>query len=155
MDAEIYLDRNTFIHRLDPRTKILILMMVFVVVLYFEHPLWVLPTTLLILLQGYFSKSLVNLKRIRLILIILTISSLILWNLFSRGVTPLFGPITVEGLLYSFNRILVMTSLITAGHDFPIYHAYRGICAGHDPFWAALPGGFCHFHRPAHGSDHL
>jgi energy-coupling factor transport system permease protein len=118
MDSEIYLDRNTLFHRLDPRTKILILLTVFVVVLYFEHPLWVLPTTLLIILQGYFSKSLVNLNRIRLILIILTISSLILWTLFSKGITPLFGPITVEGLLYSFNRILVMTSLITEGMIF-------------------------------------
>lgn len=118
MDSEIYLDRNTLFHRLDPRTKILILMTVFVVVLYFEHPLWVLPISLLILLHGYLSKSLVNLKRIRFILIILTISSLVLWNLFSKGVTPLFGPVTVEGLLYSFNRILVMTSLITEGMIF-------------------------------------
>jgi energy-coupling factor transport system permease protein len=115
MDSEIYLDRNTLFHRLDPRTKILILMVVFVVVLYFEHPLWVLPVTLLILLQGYLAKSLVNLNRIRLILIILTISSLILWTLFSKGKTPLVGPITKEGLLYSLDRILVMTSLIIEG----------------------------------------
>jgi energy-coupling factor transport system permease protein len=118
MDQEIYLDRNSLFHRLDPRTKIFILLTVFVVVLYFEHPLWVLPTTILILLQGYFSKTLVNLKRIRPILIILTISSLILWTLFSRGKTHLFGPITVEALLYSFDRILVMTSLIIAGMVF-------------------------------------
>ena len=118
MDSEIYLDRNTLFHRLDPRTKILILLTVFVVVLYFEHPLWVLPISLLIIFHGYFSKSLVNLKRIRPILIILTISSLVLWTLFSKGVTPLLGPITVEGLLWSFNRILVMTSLITEGMIF-------------------------------------
>ncbi|RPJ43899.1 MAG: energy-coupling factor transporter transmembrane protein EcfT [Chloroflexi bacterium] len=118
MDQEIYLDRDTFFHRLDPRTKIFILMTVFVVVLYFEHPLWVLPMTILILLQGYFSKSLSNLRRIRLILIILTISSLILWTLFSRGQTRIFGPITQEGLLFAFNRILVMTSLIIEGMIF-------------------------------------
>ncbi len=118
MDSEIYLDLNTVFHRLDPRTKILILLTVFVVVLYFEHPLWVLPISLLIILQGFLAKSLVNLKRIRLILIILTISSLILWNLFSKGRTPLFGPVTEEGLLFSLNRILVMTSLITEGMIF-------------------------------------
>ena len=118
MDSEIYLDRNTIFHRLDPRTKIFVLMTVFVVVLYFEHPLWVLPISLLIILQGFLSKSLVNLKRIRFILIILTISSLILWTLFTKGETRLFGPVTVEGMLYSFNRILVMTSLITEGMIF-------------------------------------
>lgn len=118
MDQEIYLDRDTLFHRLDPRTKIFILMTVFVVVLYFEHPLWVLPTFILILLQGYFAKSLVNLKRIRLILIILAISSLILWNLFTRGKTPLFGPVTREGLLFSIDRILLMMSLIIEGMIF-------------------------------------
>jgi energy-coupling factor transport system permease protein len=118
MDQEIYLDRDTLFHRLDPRTKIFILMTVFVVVLYFENPLWVLPITILILLQGYFSKSLVNLKRIRLILIILTISSLVLWTLFSRGRTQLYGPISKEGLMFAVNRILVMVSLIIEGMIF-------------------------------------
>ncbi len=118
MDQEIYLDRNTIFHRLDPRTKIFILMTIFVVVLYFEHPLWVLPAFILILLQGYFARSLVNLKRIRLILIILAISSLILWNLFTRGKTPLFGPVTREGLLFSIDRILLMMSLIIEGMIF-------------------------------------
>lgn len=118
MEQEIYLDRDTLFHRLDPRTKIFILLTMFVVVLYFEHPLWVLPITLLILLHGYLSKALVNLKRIRMILIIFVISSLILWTLFSNGVTPLIGPIEVESLLFSFNRILVMGSLVSEGMFF-------------------------------------
>lgn len=118
MEQELYLDRNTFFHRLDPRTKIFILLTVFLVVLFFEHPLWVLPFTLLIILHGALSQSLSNLRRIRFILIILTISSLILWTLFSDGVTPLFAYVEVESLLFAFNRILVMTSLITEGMVF-------------------------------------
>jgi energy-coupling factor transport system permease protein len=118
MEREIYLDYNTFFHRLDPRTKIFILMTAFVVILYFEHPLWVLPITLTILLHGALSRSLSNLRRIRYILIILTISSLLLWTLFSAGQTPLFLWVEVESLLFAFNRILVMTSLITTGMIF-------------------------------------
>ncbi len=67
MDSDIYLDLNTIIHRLDPRTKICILLTVFILVLYFENPLWTLPFTLLVILQGFFGKALVNLRRIRYI----------------------------------------------------------------------------------------
>ena len=118
MDQEIYLDRNTIFHRLDPRTKIIILLTAFVVVLYFEHPLWILPITLLVLLHGAVSKSLVNLRRIRIILIILSISSLILWTLFANGVTPFFWYIEWEALLFAINRILVFASLVTEGMIF-------------------------------------
>ena len=118
MESEIYLDLNTFFHRLDPRTKIFILLSAFVVILYFEHPLWVLPISLLILLHGLLARSLRNLRRIRYIMIILTISSLVLWTLFASGQTPLFWFIEAESLLFAFNRVLVMLSLITTGMIF-------------------------------------
>jgi len=118
MDQEIYLDRKTFFHKLDPRTKIVILLAAFVLILYFENPLWVLPLTLLILLHGYFSESLVNLKRIRLIMIILTISSMILWSFFSNGVTPFVWVIELEAFQFAMARTMVMLSLITEGMIF-------------------------------------
>jgi len=115
MDAEIYLDNNSFIHRLDPRTKIIVFLLTFVAILLFQNPLWMLPVTLLVLLQLFVSKSFKNLRRIRYILIVLTVSSLILWNLFSRGSTPLFWFITMESLLYSIARTLLMILMISAG----------------------------------------
>jgi len=115
MDSEIYLDRDTVIHRLDPRTKILMLLTAFVVLLYFQDPLWVLPLSVLVIVWGFVAKSIVNLRRIRYILFILTISSLIMWTLFSGGETPLFWIFEVEAVKYSIARTLVMLSLITTG----------------------------------------
>jgi energy-coupling factor transport system permease protein len=118
MDSEIYLDLNSFIHRLDPRTKIFILLTVFVTVLYFQHPLWVLPISLLVVLEGYVSHTLVNLRRISYLMIILTISSLVLWSIFAQGVTPFFWFVEKEAFLFAINRAMVMLTLITAGMVF-------------------------------------
>lgn len=118
MDQEIYLDRKTFFHKLDPRTKIVILLAAFVLILYYENPLWVLPLALIILLHGYFSESLVNLKRIRLIMIILTISSMVLWSFFASGETPFVWVIELEAFQFAIARTMVMLSLITEGMIF-------------------------------------
>lgn len=115
MDAEIYLDKNTFFHRLDPRTKITVFLLTFVALLLFENPLWMLPVAFLILLQMVISGSTRNMGRIRYILIVLTVSGLVLWNLFSKGVTPLFWIFTVESFLFSIARTMLMILMISAG----------------------------------------
>lgn len=115
MEQEIYLDRNTWVHRLDPRTKIFLLLTFFVILPYFQHPLWVLPIALLVFLHGILSQSLANLRRIRYILIVLTLASLVLWNFFSKGPTSLFWVFSSESLLYSLGRTLIMVSLILEG----------------------------------------
>jgi len=115
MDAEIYLDNNSFIHRLDPRTKITTFLLTFVAILLFENPLWMLPITFLIFIQLWVSRSFINLKRIRYILIVLMISSLILWNIFAKGVTPLFWFLKLESFEFSIARTLLMILMISAG----------------------------------------
>ena len=115
MDAEIYLDNNSVIHRLDPRTKIVTFLLTFVAILLFENPLWMLPVTILIVLQLLVSGSVRNLRRIRYILIVLTISSMVLWNLFSSGVTPLLGFLTVESFTFAVARTMLMILMISAG----------------------------------------
>lgn len=115
MDAEIYIDNNSFIHRLDPRVKILIFLLTFVAILLFENPLWMIPITILILVQLIVSGALVNMRRIRYILIVLTVSSMILWNLFSTGETVLFWRISVESLSFAIARTLLMLLMISTG----------------------------------------
>ena len=115
MDAEVYLDNKSFIHRLDPRTKITTFLLTFVAILLFEDPFWMLPVAFLIVLQLVVSRSLINFRRIRYILIVLMISSLVLWNVFSRGVTPLFWIFTVESFYFSIARSLLMILMISAG----------------------------------------
>lgn len=115
MEQEIYLDRDTWIHRLDPRMKLLILLAFFVILPYFHHPLWVLPISGLVFLHGILAQSLINLRRIRYILVVLTLASLLLWNFFSSGRSHLFWIFSEESLTYSLGRTLIMVSLIIEG----------------------------------------
>jgi energy-coupling factor transport system permease protein len=118
MESEIYLDLNTWIHRLDPRTKIIMLAVFFVLILYFPNPLWAFPFAVLVFLEGFLSRSLVNLNRIKGILIILTIFSVVMWTFFSSGTTTLFWIIKLQALEFAVSRMLVIVSLITAGMVF-------------------------------------
>ncbi len=115
MDAELYLDLNTVIHRLDPRTKILLFVYSFIVIVLYEHPLWLLPITLLVLLHTAVARSWRNLWRIRVLLLILTVWSLILWNFFAKGETHLFWIVDEESLLFSIARTMLLLVMIIAG----------------------------------------
>lgn len=115
MEAEIYLDYKTAIHRLDPRTKLLVFLLIFVSVLQFENPLWLLPCVALVFIQLVIARAWPNLYRIRFVLMVLTISSIVIWNFFASGVTPLFWIFEVESLLYSISRTLLMLTIITMG----------------------------------------
>ena len=115
MDSEIYLDLDTFFHRLDPRTKIVTFLLTFIAIVLFEDPLWMLPVAFVVVLQLVVSGSARNLLRIRYVLIVLTISSLILWNLFAKGVTPLFWIFKLEPFLYSLARTMLMVLMISTG----------------------------------------
>jgi energy-coupling factor transport system permease protein len=115
MDSEIYLDNNSFFHRLDPRVKIIIFLLTFVAILLFQNPIWMLPIAVLVLIQLFVSGAVKNLRRIRYVLIVLTVSSLVLWNLFATGETQLFWRISVESLQYSISRTLLMLLMISTG----------------------------------------
>jgi energy-coupling factor transport system permease protein len=118
MDSEIYLDRNTPVHRLDPRTKIALMVLCFVAPAYYQNPLWVAPVAVLVLLHGLLSRSLGNLRRMRHLMIILGVSSFVLWNLFTKGETRLFGFVYQESLAFSVGRTIMMLTVIAAGMIF-------------------------------------
>jgi energy-coupling factor transport system permease protein len=115
MDSEIYLDINSFIHRLDPRTKITVFLLTFVAILMFENPIWMLPVAFFVILQLIVSGAFRNLRRIRYILIVLTISSMTLWNIFAQGVTPLFWFIELESLGFAIARTMLILLMISTG----------------------------------------
>jgi len=118
MQWEIYLERDTPVHRLDPRTKILSMLFSFVVLCYFQDPWWVLGLSAAVLLHGFWARSLPNLFHIRYILAVLSLSSLVLWNLFARGPTTLWGFVSVESLRYSVGRTLMMLAIALSGVTF-------------------------------------
>jgi energy-coupling factor transport system permease protein len=119
MNIFLYLDRETWAHRLDPRTKIFAALILFSLCLCFNHPLYMGAVTLGILAIAVFSRALPNLWRLRFILILLFAFSFLMWPLFAQGPTPLWswGPLALsrESLFYGIAMGLRLSSFVMAG----------------------------------------
>src|SRR5919202_3624401 len=118
MDPSLYLDRDTWVHRLDPRTKMFLLVGMFALAFVFLNPLYLLAVLAVVLLFGYAAKVLVNLKRIWFILVAIAIVSAILWSIFGHGRTPLFLFVERESVLYGIGIALRLDITIIAGMIF-------------------------------------
>jgi energy-coupling factor transport system permease protein len=118
VDPSLYLDRDTFVHRLDPRTKIFLLLGTFVLAFVFLDPLYLAGVMALVLLFGYLAESLVNLWRIWFILVAIAVVSTVLWALFGGGQTPLFLFVEREPLLYGIAVALRIDITVVAGMIF-------------------------------------
>ena len=118
MDPSLYLDRDTFVHRLDPRTKMLLLLGTFVLAFVFLEPRYLAGGMALVLLFGYLAKSLANLRRIWFILVAIAVVSTVLWALFGSGQTPLFFFVEREALLYGIAVALRIDITVVAGMIF-------------------------------------
>ena len=110
-----YQDKNTIVHRLDPRTKMFILLGSFILSMIHQHPLYTLIITLFIVVHGWISKSLSNLKRICWLLLIIGFSSVVIWSIYAKGATSLFGRISYESFLYGISIALKIDGMIVAG----------------------------------------
>ena len=118
MDPSLYLDRDTWVHRLDPRTKMFLLVGMFVLPFVFLNPLYELAVLALVLFFGYLAQSLVNLRRIWFILVVIAIFTLVLWSIFGAGRTPLFLFVEREALLYGVAIAIRIDTTIIAGMIF-------------------------------------
>jgi energy-coupling factor transport system permease protein len=118
VDPFLYLDRDTWVHRLDPRTKMLLLIGAFVLAFLFVNPLYGLVVLAIVLAFGYAAQSLVNLERIWFILLMIAVMTVILWTLFGSGKTPLFWLVEREALLYGIGAALRIDIMIVAGMIF-------------------------------------
>src|ERR671913_70988 len=118
MDPSLYLDRDTWVHHLDPRTKIFLLLGMFVLPFVFLSPLYEAAVLVLVLLFGYLAKVLKNLRRIWFILLTIAVLTVILWSIFGSGQTPLFLFVEQEALLYGVSIALRIDITIIAGMIF-------------------------------------
>ena len=114
MQPSLYLDRDTFVHRLDPRTKIFLLLGTFVLAFVFADPLYLLVLLAVVLLFGYLSQSLVNLRRIWFILVAIAILSIVLWSIVGGGETPFFLFVEREAFVYGIGIALRLDVAIMA-----------------------------------------
>lgn len=105
-------------HRLDPRTKLLVLLTTFAVSLIFNSISLLSGLVLLVIAYGLSGKVLSNLNRIKIILIMLSFISMLLWSFMGQGATKLIGPITQEGLLYGVMTAIKLNVMVIAGMIF-------------------------------------
>ena len=120
MEIYLYLDEDTFLHRLHPVTKIVCLILLFSAAMISSHPLYLLPLLLLVLAAGALSRSLRNLKRVWPVIVFLAILPPLFWTFFLRRGEHLLlriGPVPIysESLLYGIGMGLRLNAMLICG----------------------------------------
>jgi len=119
MELFLYLDRRTLLHRLDPRAKMACLVLLFALALVFNHPLYLSTLLVIVFSLVWVGRSLINLAKIRVLLLLLFLSSSILWPLFLRSEDALFkfGLISPSrgSLLYGLAMGLRLDAMVASG----------------------------------------
>jgi energy-coupling factor transport system permease protein len=105
----------TWVRRLDPRTKLCLLMASFVMVLLPESPKVVALVTLMVLGHVTLARSWRALRPIRWLLAPLAIFSLGVWSWLAHGPTPLFWGVSRESLAFGAANFLKLATMMVAG----------------------------------------
>jgi len=119
MNLSLYIDEQTWLHRLDGRTKILCLLGLFSLTLLFSDPLYLFGLTLGIFGLVVWARSVSNLKKIWILLALLLVYNIVLWPFFVDGVTPWLSIggliITREGLLHGMGMGFRLNAMLMSG----------------------------------------
>lgn len=114
MAVSFYVDAGSPLQRLDPRPKFLLLVAVILLAVAGEHPL--LPGTVVafVLVGAQVGQAWRSVRRVQALLVVIFGVSVLVWSVFSQGVTPLFGPVEVESLLFGVSAGLKLAGTIVA-----------------------------------------
>jgi energy-coupling factor transport system permease protein len=115
MNLFLYLDRDSPVHRLDPRTKLVLMLGSFAVAVLFFTPRPLLALLGILLLYGAVGRVLGNLRRIGLLLLSIAVVSIVSWSIFAAGHTPLFWRVTRESLEFGIGAAIKIDSMIVSG----------------------------------------
>ncbi len=119
MTLFLYLERETWLHRLDPRTKLIGTIVGFLLCLSFNHPLYMMGIGLAIGALAVSAKALPNFRRLRWLLLLLVAFSALLWPFFVRGPSTIvvWGPfhLSQESLAYGVAMGLRLASFVSIG----------------------------------------
>ena len=119
MSASLYLDRHTWVHRLDGRTKVLSIFSLFAVTLVFSDPRYLLGFAMFVMLCLVVSQSTANVRKIWALLVLLFAYSAFLWPFFVVGQTPFMTigktVLTTEGIAFSVGMGLRLDLMVISG----------------------------------------
>lgn len=118
--ASLYVDRGTFLHRLNARTKMAVVTAVFVTAFVFGHPLWVLvplATTFVVLIWVGGWR---NFKKLSFIVVALFLVGFVVWPSFAAPGGPVVFStsvltITERQLVFALGRSERIASFIVGG----------------------------------------
>uniref|UniRef100_A0A7C3UZB7 Energy-coupling factor transporter transmembrane protein EcfT n=1 Tax=Desulfobacca acetoxidans TaxID=60893 RepID=A0A7C3UZB7_9BACT len=105
----------TLIQRLDPRTKLVLLLISFIMAILPERPEVAGLAALLVLGQLILARATRELYRIRWLLLALLFFSLSVWSLLAEGPTPLFWRVSRESLAFGAATFLKFGAMMVAG----------------------------------------
>jgi energy-coupling factor transport system permease protein len=118
----MYLDRDSFVHRLDPRTKIAGMLCLSTCSLAFTDPAYVGVIALLSLLIGAVSGSLTNFWRLRYLLALQFLIGTLLWPFFVTGPTTVWHwgsiALSVESVRFGLAMAFRLSSMLMVGITF-------------------------------------
>ncbi len=115
MNIYLYEEKNTIIHRLDPRTKIIILIISFFLFLKPEGFLSVIFIFSMIVIYGLISKMFYNVVRLKFILTGIFIFSVVSWAFFYPAQSERFFGMTTDGVFLGFIRGIKLIGMIASG----------------------------------------
>ena len=104
-----------WVRRLDPRTKLCLLLASFVMVLLPESPQVVALATLMVLGHVTLARSWRALRPIRWLLLPLAVFSLGVWSFLAHGPTLLFWGVSRESLAFGAANFLKLATMMVAG----------------------------------------
>ncbi|AQS54639.1 energy-coupling factor transporter transmembrane component T family protein [Novibacillus thermophilus] len=108
----LYEDKNRWVHRLDPRSKIAFAFVYTLLLFVASHPLYVFTLTLIIGAVGFSASAFGRLKKIYPVLLFVFFFTIFLWTLFVGGETKLIGWIDLEAVLFGVTAALRILNVI-------------------------------------------
>ncbi len=118
-ELSLYVSKETFVSRLDARAKMAATVSLFVVAMAFNHPLYLLGLLLLEVWLVATSRSVANIRRVKVLLGLLFIFSTVMWTLFLREGPLLLrvGPVKLhrDSMLYGVGMGMRLVGMVVAG----------------------------------------
>lgn len=119
MNLSLYQDEKTWIHHLDPRTKLFGVAIIFAICLCFNNPVYMGVIAISVFIIALSARANRALWALRYLLLLLIIFSVVLWPFFTTGTTVLWSwkslKLTRESLLYGIAMGMRLTTFVIAG----------------------------------------
>ena len=119
MPLFLYIDRSTFVHRLNPIVKVLGMLCFFVAAFISQRPVILLPLAAAVAALIAVAGALPNVRRLRVLFVLVFVMTFIIWTLFFRGGVPLvaWGPVSISvvGLRFALGMAIKLATFLGVG----------------------------------------